>query len=301
MIIRPYGDVVIRGVIGCVMVVAMVGCVPLPPDDFNAKAQGREGAMTFVSPLAVEAFRSPLLLPLVVSAPNKLGLAGGNSAQAAELGASWVYQWVPQCNAGDVECVPMIWGRNDITATVSSGTWLMGFNEPDLGGQSNLLPVEAAALWREIECRWPHKRLVAPAPSHENPYWIEGFFSAYVSAYGRAPRLDALAFHCYFQNASQCIELGRRFVGLAEAWGVDEVWCTEFAFVPAYSADAASEAVKFATWLEQQPRITRYAPFVAHITCDWSWPDCRPSADPSLFDGAGRLTEIGGWYARSVW
>lgn len=297
MMIRPYGDVVIRSVIGCVMVVAMVGCVPLPPDDFNAKAQGREGAMTFVSPLAVEAFRSPLLLPLVVSAPNKLGLAGGNSAQAADLGASWVYQWVPQCNAGDVECVPMIWGRNDMTATVSSGTWLMGFNEPDLGGQSNLLPVEAAVLWREIECRWPHKRLVAPAPSHENPYWIEGFFSAYVSAYGRAPRLDALAMHCYLPTAQECIALAEQYEGLAQAWGIREGWVTEFAWT-SVSADWQAQIAQFTTYLEQSDFWMRYAPFVSYETCDNEFWDCATAGDPSLFDRFGQLTDIGRMYQR---
>lgn len=243
-----------------------------------------------------------MYVPYVVAVPNKLGLAGGNGAQADALGARWVYQWVPQCEAGDVECVPMIWGRNDMTATVSSGSWLMGFNEPDMAKQANLTPAEAAVLWREIEDRWAGKRLLAPAPSHLHPEWIEGFYAAYVTAYGRAPRLDGLAFHCYRPTAAECIEIGTRFVGLAQAWGVEEVWCTEFAFVPAYSGgDADDEAAEFVTWLEQQPMITRYAPFVAHITCDWSWPDCRPSANPSLFAADGSLTEIGNWYAKATW
>ncbi len=88
---------------------------------------------------------------------------------------------------------------------------------------------------------------------------------------------------------------------LPQAWDVAEVWVTEFAFVPAYSYNAEREARAFVTWLEQTPRITRYAPFVAHIACDWSWPDCRKSADPSLFDAFGQLTETGTWYVKDKW
>lgn len=86
----------------------------------------------------------------------------------------------------------------------------------------------------------------------------------------------------------------------AQAWGIGEVWCTEFAFVPAWVADAEGEARRFVGWLEGEPRVTRYAPFVSYIRGGEDyWPDTRPEANPSVFaaDGA-TLTDVGRWYAR---
>jgi hypothetical protein len=244
-------------------------------------------------------FDSPLYLPQVYAQPNKLGVAGGDAAQVAALGAAWHYTWSIQCD--DPACVPMIWGAADVDKPATDSAWLLGFNEPDLAGQANLTPQAAALLWHDVEARYPERKLVAPAPSHEHFDWLLGFYAAYVTTYGHAPRLDALALHCYLPTAAECIALGRRFVGLAQAWDIAEVWVTEFAFVPAYSYNAEREARAFVTWLEQTPRITRYAPFVAHIACDWSWPDCRKSADPSLFDAFGQLTEMGTWYVKDKW
>jgi hypothetical protein len=201
-----------------------------------------------------------------------------------------------------VEAVPMIRDAGQMHVTLLGGDsdWIMGFNEPDLPGQANMTPDEAAVLWREIEGRWPGRRLLGPAPSHLHPEWIVQFRDAYMRRYGQAPRLDGLAFHCYYRYASQCIALGERFVRWADEWGSEEVWCTEFAFLPVNGPDAERQARRFVAWLEGEPGVTRYAPYVVHqAVCDQFWPDCRPGADPSLLDAAGGVTEIGRWYAKA--
>ena len=76
-------------------------------------------------------------------------------------------------------------------------------------------------------------------------------------------------------------------------------WFTEFAFVPAWAADAEREARAFVAYLEADPLARRYAPFVAYTERGvWYWPDTRAAADPSLFVGptSTQLTAVGRWY-----
>lgn len=234
---------------------------------------------------------------------NKLGL-GGCPSSCEALGCSWCYSWNPQPGVGQGhERVPMIWGRNDVGATpIGNSIWLMGFNEPDLSGQANLSVDAAAVLWREVERLYPDRKLVAPAPSDVWIGWLPAFRSAYFARYGAWPRLDALAFHCYRPSATDCIGIGQQFVSWARAWGVREVWATEFAFLPAWTADAEGEARRFVAWLEGEPRVTRYAPFVSYIDFSagppWWWPWAGPGTNPSVLTETGELSAIGRWYAR---
>lgn len=236
-------------------------------------------------------------------AANKLGI-GGCVGSCGVLGCSWCYSWTPNPETWpgvDHERVAMVWGAGDVGKTLGGNSiWLMGFNEPDLDGQANLSPARAAELWRQVEQLYPSRKLVAPAPSHLHPEWIGQFRDAYIAMYQSPPRLDALAFHCYW-TAAECIRIGKQFVAWAQAWGVPEVWCTEFAFVPAWNADAAGDARRFVAWLEGERVITRYAPFVSYIRGGEAyWPDTRPEANPSVLTATGELTVIGRWYARAT-
>lgn len=243
-------------------------------------------------------FVSPVYLPLIEAVPNKLGVAG--CGQVGTLGGAWCYAWSPYpgVQAG-IEAVPMIRDASSVYALRLGGNsdWLMGFNEPDLAGQADLTPDEAAQLWRIVEAKWPDKLLVAPVPSHLHPYWLHGFYAAYVTRYGQAPRLDALAMHCYLPTAQECIALAEQYEGLAQAWGIREGWVTEFAWT-SVSADWQAQIAQFTTYLEQSDFWMRYAPFVSYETCDNEFWDCATAGDPSLFDRFGQLTDIGRMYQR---
>ncbi len=248
---------------------------------------------------APEPFASPVYLPQVYAAPNKLGVAG--CGPCASLQCYWCYSWspLPSVSPG-IEHVPMIRDADDLAVSELGGNsdWLMGFNEPDLSGQANLSPGQAALLWREIEAKWPDRKLVAPAPSHLHPEWLVQWWIAYQDRYGQPPRVDALALHCYHRTAADCIRLAREYEGLAEVWGVKEGWVTEFAFtvvVPNWKTQVS----EFVTYLEQSPFWTRYAPFVSRETCDNEFWDCATAGDPSLFDRFGQLTEVGRAYQRA--
>ena len=115
----------------------------------------------------------------------------------------------------------------------------------------------------QIESQYPERKLVAPAPSQLNPEWIELFYESYQAQYARSPRLDALALHCYFVTAQDCIALIEWYKALAGKWNIREIWLTEFAFwrdTPNCSLDSAVvELDKLKLWMERDPMLTRYA------------------------------------------
>lgn len=241
--------------------------------------------------------RHTLYAPLVAQGHNKLGIAGCVS-DLSVLGASWCYSWTarPGCVAG--ETVPMIWDETHVTdAFDGCSPWLMGFNEPDHPGQANLTANDAVAPWAAVEAQAMGRKLVAPVPAY-GTRWLLQFRAAFFAAQGRYPRFDALAVHCYAGNARACIDKVTTFEDLARAWGVPEIWVTEFFF-----ADER-EARAFVAYLEAEPMVTRYAPFVSRLDCadalKHGYWDCEKAGDPSLLDEDSELTRYGAWYAKSV-
>lgn len=241
-----------------------------------------------------------------VTKRSKLGLAGGTAEQANVLSASWLYNWHTHPPVGDEysEAVPMLWGQftlKDDWCPMLGGQsrWLLGGNECDLASQCNISARDYAVIWKRIEECYPDRLLVSPAPSDAGRQWLVQMRLEYRQLYGAWPRFDALAMHCYQWTATKCGIILRDYLQWARDWGVHEIWVTEFAFVPAWAADAEKEAKNFIQMLEAEPLVTRYALFTAYTPRGvWYWPDVRECADPSLFIGPTSLvfTEIGKWY-----
>lgn len=211
--------------------------------------------------------------------------AGMHPEDAIVVGASWEYFWWNQAPVVDgIESVPMI----DTPAAMSipvwgNSPWLMGFNEPEIETQANVTPERAAQLWHTIEVSHADRLLVSPAPVQDEE-WISKFRSVYYDRYGRHPRLDALAVHCYLSSASDCIEWVGRFIDKARAWGIGQVWVTEFAFADPNEIEA------FVKWMEAEPMIARYAIFVNRM-------DAGQWGEFALLDNTGALTSMGSMYA----
>lgn len=244
------------------------------------------------------------LIPLLGKAPppTKLGIAGATPAQVKALGGSWYYNFGPT-SQGDwgVEAVPMIPGSDVPQKVGGNSDYILGMNEPDKSGASNLTPEQGAQIWRKIELTFPNKRLISPGPSHENADWLVRFRDAYKAAYGRWPRLDGLAMHCYIVEPGGCIALGQRYVEWARAWGVPEIWVTEFAYLPKWAPNAEGQARDFVAWMEAEPLVKRYSPWTAYIKGGEAyWPHTDPAANPSLFAASDstELTAMGWWYKR---
>ncbi|KAI0824605.1 glycosyl hydrolase catalytic core-domain-containing protein [Trametes gibbosa] len=132
-----------------------------------------------------------------VTNSSKAGLAWPNANyddinQYLSTGkVQWYYNWSPDPIRTDIEFVPMLWGTrqtsdwdNNINRTIQQYhvTHLLGFNEPEIVGQSNISPTDAATEWKaHIE---PLKGLGvllgAPAPSGapQGKQWLVNWMNA---------------------------------------------------------------------------------------------------------------------------
>ncbi|KAJ3936785.1 MAG: glycosyl hydrolase catalytic core-domain-containing protein [Lentinula lateritia] len=105
---------------------------------------------------------------------------------------SWYYTWSPDAiSSTEIEFVPMLWGNNSvddfsstINDTISSHnvTAVLGMNEPQQSGQSELTPAQGAELWKTYmePLKSQNIRLGSPAPSSapSGKIWIQDFLTA---------------------------------------------------------------------------------------------------------------------------
>ena len=272
----------------------------------------------FLSPLVTEpriqTEAKRVYIPVASYNIAKKGLALNRDYcdDATRLGAAWIYNWdymPPSC--WYTEAVPMLWSPKQIGLPIAQGRYLLGFNECDRSDQCNTSAQDAAHDWRQVETLYYNRLLISPAPSSDDIDWLRRFREAYIAEYKVAPRLYALAAHCYLPSAAECITLGEQYVQWAKEWQVPGgVWFTEWAFGPCRVMQAASgkiepnmlvakqEAIRFQAWLEAEPVVTRYAWFTNRLVTgdSGSYPDL--SCDTVLMDKNGTLTELGKWYAQ---
>lgn len=248
------------------------------------------------------------------SEPGKKGL-GGTYESAVLFNASWFYDWgpcpwtPPEGSWGMVrvqpEAVQMIWGDWGIgdVPLLCPGEWLMEFNEPDLVLQANIQALRCPSLIYAIEQAYPERKKVAPAASQVNPLWIVQCREAFIAEYGRPPDWDALAVHGYVGRAEEMIYITEKYIELAQAWGIPEVWITEWAIPVCINGSLSSsllESQKIIEYFESESLITRYAWFIDYQDPN-AWWYASPECDTSLLTGRGAedsLTEYGDWFVQ---
>lgn len=236
--------------IGLVLVLFLLAaCSPVAPE--------------FVSPMVIPKFK--VYLPVVLNdyrqSKKCVALSEGfEASRMVELGSRCTYSYNPhsQMLPGGIEMLGMVKYPGELKVAGNADI-ILGFNEPD----GHIAPAQAAEVWPQVIASNPGKTVVSPAPSHLYPGWLAEFYAAHLMRWRTAPKLDALAIHCY-SSADECIRIVSQVVAYAKAWGIPQVWVTEFAFSSewqsAYPAGSTwqSEATKFIDWMNAQPLITRY-------------------------------------------
>jgi Glycosyl hydrolase catalytic core len=238
----------------------------------------------------------------------KRGMAYGQDSvadlTALSKGISWWYNWalqpdnaaVASAHAGiGVEFVPMVWGQSfvpDLAADVPSGVrFLLGFNEPNFGSQSNLTPSQAAALWPQVEAFAKQRGipLVSPAVNYcgspcnvTNPFdWLDQFFAACPGC-----QVDYIAMHWYACTGSALTN----YLSTFESKYTQPLWLTEFSCLDGSDTSEPTQEAYMKTalgLLEADPRVYRYAWFTGRSTS-------TPSID--LLGADGALTPLGQIY-----
>jgi hypothetical protein len=278
--------------------------------------------ITLTSPLPTPGRDRPVFLPLAAADSDttpatewaKKGCSGCTCAQMEALGAAASYTWSPfgsLCPTGK-PIYPMIWGSRHLnpadleaawTAARATG-WLMGYNEPDqtAPGSSGMAMDAAVEGWLLVEAACsPPCRLVAPAPAG-GARWLADWRAAFHARFGRYPRIDALAVHCYLDLAG-CKAKVREYQAFGRDIGVTQLWITEWATLPGLTkskAQAQAEGDKFVTFAARQAQVDYLFIFTAQVNpCD-AWAGGQEWN--RLFNGctetpAADLSDWGRWWA----
>jgi RNA polymerase sigma factor (sigma-70 family) len=260
-------------------------------------------------PASAAPSRRPTAKPAVVTAKasGKKGVSvwkfAGLKDALHDVGAKWYYNWAPDNNdvpgPSGVEFVPMIWGKQNVTdATLrragSEGTELLGFNEPDQGGQANMSVEDALAAWPKLQATG--MRLGSPAVSYGGDQaggWLDRFMSG---ARDKGYRVDFITLHWYGSDFSDGA-VGQ-FLGYVDAVHNryhKPIWITEyglqnFSGSPRYPTAAQEVAfIKGSTkGLENRSYVERYAWFALPAVGD--------SVDYGLYKDGDSPTEAGKAY-----
>ncbi len=258
-----------------------------------------------------------IYLPMVARVPNTtltskgIGLTYQQCQDVRNSNSGWFYDWkASPVLCGSAESVPMVWSSDYIESAVGGDSaWVMGFNEPDRTDQANMTVTQVAQYWHRMEERFPSRKLLAPAYSqmaYSTPYPstthpLVALRDEYYRLYGRYPRFDGLAVHCYMAPETQCEDfIKTNFIDRLSEFGASEVWLTEFSFFAytywgyeSYAWEAGSALID---WLKAQPQITHYAWFAARIRCYNDEANCEPWANgPPLYPGHTTNSPLFNW------
>lgn len=200
----------------------------------------------------------------------------------ARSGASWYYTWAPG-HAGiasprGVQFVPMIWGAGSVTTATlrqvtHEGHYLLGFNEPDNAGQSNMTVSQALRLWPRLMATGMSLGSPAVATGAATPGgWLDRFMRG---ASARHYRVNFIAVHWYggdFATRPAVAQLRAYLLAIHARYHLP-IWVTEFALIrfgasvsfPTPRAQAAFITAATAM-LERLSFVHRYAWFALPAT-----------------------------------
>ncbi|XVV10638.1 sigma-70 family RNA polymerase sigma factor [Actinoplanes sp. CA-131856] len=248
---------------------------------------------------------APIVIPAKESKKKGVGVwkFTGSKAALADVGAGWYYNWGPNNNdvpgPSGVEFVPMVWGKANVTdATLSEvkkeGDVLLGFNEPDMGGQANMTVEDALAAWPKLQATG--MRLGSPSVAYggDTPGgWLDRFMSG---AEAKGYRVDFITLHWYGSDFSAAAV--NQFLGYVDAVHKrynKPIWVTEFGLMnfsgtPKYPTQAQLVTfIKGTTkGLESRSWLERYAWF--------GLPAVGDSVDFGLYQDGDSPTEAGKAY-----
>jgi hypothetical protein len=186
----------------------------------------------------------------------------------ARSGASWYYTWSAEHSgvAGPpgVRFVPMIWGAGSVTSGTlrrvrREGHYLLGFNEPDNSGQSNMTVSQALGLWPRL--MGTEMKLGSPAVATDAATaggWLDRFMRGVAA---RHYRVNFIAVHWYggdFATRQAVGEL-KSYLRAIHARYRRPIWLTEFALI------RFGATVTFPTPRQQAAFVTAAASMLEHL------------------------------------
>jgi Glycosyl hydrolase catalytic core len=239
--------------------------------------------------------------------PPFKGVANSPCAARQMLGVTWYYNWTqtesePCSNGQGGQFVPMIWGHtgneqsatgiaSSVTSFVNKGYgFVLGFNEPDNTGQSNIPVATAISLWPSFN-NAAIKIGTPGTAANANPgmAWYTGFMNMLNA--DTSLRADFMAIHWYGWNAGSCSATASEldsYIKWAEGFaGSRPIWITEFGCLNNSAPDVQTVVTFFngaVSMFAKHPRLVRYAWY------PWA-------TNHALVDSGGALTALGTAFA----
>ena len=227
----------------------------------------------------------------------------GQDQALAESGASWFYTWSTSdegISAPNASFVPEIWGPASVTSSSlaqakesTSCGCVLGFNEPDNSGQSNMTPSKALSLWPQLMDTGLELGSPAVAGGGATPGgWLDQFMTG---AKNDGYRVNFITLHWYgsdFNTTDAVSQLQSYIEAVYNKYHLP-IWLTEFALIsfanggttyPSESAQAAFLTAATAM-LDGLPYVQRYAWFGLGATAG------QPSS--GLYDAGPDVTPVG--------
>jgi hypothetical protein len=186
-------------------------------------------------------------------------------------GATWYYTWgtghpgIATPRGG--QFVPMIWGAASVTRANlrqarRAGHYLLGFNEPDNAGQSNMTVSQALALWPRLMSTGMTLGSPAVAANAAAPGgWLDQFMKG-VKA--RGDRVNFITVHWYgadFSTRAAVGQLRSYLVAIHKRYHLP-LWLTEFALIRFGASTSFPSARLQAAFLTAATRMLNRLGFV---------------------------------------
>jgi RNA polymerase sigma factor (sigma-70 family) len=183
----------------------------------------------------------------------------GVNTALARSGAGWYYTWsTAHDGISGPGFVPMIWGANSADAgslarAKAAGPYLLGFNEPDMAGQSDMTVDQALSLWPSL--MKTGKVLGSPAVAYGGDTaggWLDRFMTG---AQQKGYRVDFIALHWYggdFTTPDAVAQLKSYLEAVHNRYH-KPIWLTEFALID------FSQGTRFPTDQQQAAFVTAAA------------------------------------------
>jgi hypothetical protein len=287
-----------------------VASISVPPPSSHAAspvplATHRAALKQPKQPAKKPAHKPAAAAPVTVSSERK-GVSTwsftGASQALAESGASWYYNWGATPNGiaapASVSYVPMIWGAASVTAATlaqvgGEGHVLLGFNEPDLGGQANMSVAQALDRWPKLMATGMTLGSPAVASGAATPGgWLDQFMAG---AKARGYRVDFIAVHWYGGDftTGPAVQQLESYLQATYARYHLPIWLTEFALT-SYSGGTAT----FPTEAQQAAFLTAAAKMLDGLSYvqRYAWfalPTSSGSGTTGLFNPGPSVTQVG--------
>lgn len=204
---------------------------------------------------------------------------------------TWAYNWdiTPNNLSSAFEFVPMLWGAPsspvpDFENAATNAKHMLGYNEPDLKSQANVIPSIAARAWKSyVQPLVGKVRIGGPAVTNAGdgvlPYaglgWLEAFLADCASC-----QIDFIPVHWYANDTAENFKA--YLTQVHERFG-KPIWVSEFML-----QDSEANQIAFLedvmSWMDARDWVERYAYFGVF--------------ELMLIDGAGTgISKIGQTYA----